>query len=134
MTDLVPGSISDELQRPSSTNTVTDAPSIGTSKETEVIKSTNKGKRVKLKQQSGRNFPAKKQKEWNIEYVGSERFSIAAISGETLPSTSGKGKQKAAKSGVVSISKPKVRKSKKNTDISELSNITFGTGQTMQWL
>ena len=122
------GSTSDEQERQSHTSSITAG-----SNETCTIKSPSKGKRVKLKEPSD-DLPAKKLKHSDRTDSESERFSIAAISGETLQSTS-KGKQKVkAVTGVISLSKPKVRRSKKDNDISKLNNNSaFGTGQITQW-
>ena len=103
--------------------------------DTDIIKSTtSKTKRAKLKQQ-GDELPTKKLKQkGRAEDTESERFSIAAISGDTLQPAS-KGKQKAkSNSGVISVSRLKVKRSSKHMDISRLNNgISFGTGQTTQW-
>ena len=95
------------------------------------IKST---KRVKLKEQTD-DVPTKKLKKQKdrVEDIDSERYSIAAISGNARQPSKAKQKTKSL-SGVISVSKPKVRWSKKDTDISKLSdNLAFGTGQTTQW-
>lgn len=91
-------------------------------------------KRVKLRKQSD-DVPTKRVKQKDRgEDNESDRFSIAAISGEPMHATS-KAKQKTKSlSGVISVTKPKRRTSKKATDISRLNyNVTFGTGQTSQW-
>ena len=136
VTEQVAGSTSDEQQRGSHTST-NRASSITTgSNETCTIKSPSKVKRVKLKEPSD-DLPVKKLKNNDrTEDTESERFSIAAISGETLQSTNKpKGKQKVKLvTGVISLSKPKVRRPKKDMDISKLNNNSaFGTGQTTQW-
>ena len=76
---MTAGSISDEQQRSSSTEELPSTTAVN--KETEIIKSTDKGKRVKLERQSS-DFPAKKRlkQQDRIEDFDNERYSIAVIS------------------------------------------------------
>ena len=144
VTKQAAGSTSDEQLRQPETSTSRGASSIMTAQSNETTCTAkspgSKVKRVKLKEPiASDNFPAKKLKhDDRTEDSESERFSIAAISGEIVQSSesTSKGKRQKVKSvtGVISLSKPKVRRSKKDMDISKLNNSSvFGTGQTTQW-
>lgn len=114
-------------QQHSNTSTLTTAVN---QTHTTNLKSTSKIKRVKQSD----DLPAKKVKLKDRVDVESERFSIATISGELLHPTSKTKQKKKSLSGVISVSKPKVRRARKDTDISKLNNgLTFGTGQATQW-
>jgi len=66
-----------------------------------------------------------------LEDEANERYSITAITG--LQSAKKKHKEKSI-SGVVSVSKPRTKRVKRDTDISALtSGVNFGTGQKTQW-
>ena len=106
----------------------------GINDEADNIKLPRKVKSVRFKEQKY-DFPAKKLKHGDrTDDSESDRFSIAAISGATVQSTSKRKEKAKSVTGVISIYTPKVRRSKKDTDISKLSNNSaFGTGQTTQW-
>ena len=110
--------------------TATDGQSHTNTADTGTIKLA---KRVKWREQSD-DVPKKRVKQKDrVEDTESDRFSIAAISGETLQPTSKARQKTKSVSGVISVSKPKMR-SRKDTDISKLNeNVTFGTGQTSKW-
>ena len=113
-------------------HTATDGQSHTNTTDTGIV--IKSAKRVKLTKQSD-DVPTKRVKQKDRgEDSESDRFSIAAISGEPMHATS-KAKQKTKSlSGVISVTKPKRRTSKKATDISRLNyNVNFGTGQTSQW-
>ena len=137
MTKQVAGSTSDEQQRQShiSTNRSDSSIMIAWNNETTCTPKSPSSKVKRVNRPSG-DLSAKKLKcDDRIEDSDSERFSIAAISSETVQSTSKRKRQKVKSvTGVVSLSKPKVRRSKKDMDISKLNNgSAFGTGQTTQW-
>lgn len=138
VTKQTAGSTRDEQQKQSHTKTSRSASLItaGSDKTTCTIKSpSSKVERVRLKEPSDDLLAKKLKCDDRTEDSESERFSIAAISGETVQSTS-KGKRQKVKSvtGVISLSKSKVRRSKKDMDISKLNNSSaFGTGQATQW-
>lgn len=129
---VIAGPTSDEHQGHSHTNTHT-----AITADTDMMKSTSKAsKRVKVQGRSYDNdMPTKKLKQRDrVEDMESERYSIAVISGEA-PVSKAKNQKAKSLSGVISVSKPKVRRrSKEDVDISKLNcNTTFGTGQTTQW-
>ena len=93
-------------------------------------------KKVKEEMNSFEEMTLKKKKKRQrdsdaLEDEFSERYSINAITG--IHPAKKKHKEKSV-SGVVSVSKPKRKRLKKDTDISALTDgVDFGTGQRPQW-
>ena len=108
---------------------ISSPPSIKTLKEKikkRLKKETNSFEEVALKKKR------KRQRDCDaLEDEFSDRHSITAITG--LEPTKKKHNEKSV-SGVVSVSKPKLKKLKRDTDISALiGGVNFGTGQRTQW-
>ena len=109
---------------------ISSPPSIKTLRKEKIKKrlkkETNSFEEVALKKKR------KRQRDCDaLEDEFSDRHSITAITG--LEPTKKKHNEKSV-SGVVSVSKPKLKKLKRDTDISALiGGVNFGTGQRTQW-
>ena len=134
MNEQTLGTCNEQEREPhTDTSGCTSSITVGINYETDNIKLPSKVKSVRFKEQKD-YLPAKKLKHSDrMEDSESGRFSIAAISGATMQTSKRKEKAKSV-TGVIAVYKPKGRRSKKDTDISKLSNnSSFGTGQTTQW-
>jgi len=105
------------------------------SSSTEVLRKEKVKKNLELKEETNvfeeMTLKRKKKRQQDTEDEFSERYSITAITG--LQPAKKKHKEKSV-SGVVSVSKPKTKKLKQDTDISAITGgVNFGTGQRTQW-